>query len=141
MASPKDSAPFRPEIITFTIFGIFFATVGAVYMSVAAFEPIGSVGFVMLSAMSFMISGYLWLVARRTPTRWEDKVNAEISEATGEIGVFSPSSWWPLVAGVGVALLFLAVAIGWWILVPGVAIGAIGLVGMVMEFSTGHYAH
>lgn len=134
-------SPLRPEILTFVIMGTFFGLVAVVYMIVADFEVIGSTAFVMLTFMAYMIGGYLWLVSRRIPPRWEDRPDAEIAEATGEIGVFSPTSWWPLIAGLGTALAFLAAAIGWWIMVPAIAVSALGIIGMVMEFSTGQHAH
>lgn len=139
--NPK--TPLRTETLTFAGLGLFFTPVSIMYMVWANFEPIGTTVFVLLACMSFMIGGYLWLVSRRTriEDRWEDRLDAEISEATGEVGVFAPHSWWPLVAGAGTALGFLAVAIGWWIMVPAVIVAAVGVIGLVMEFSTGRYAH
>lgn len=140
--TPKEPrGTLRPEVVTFLVLGSFFVLMTVVYMWVAELEPIGSTVFALLAAMSYMISGYLWLVSRRIPARWEDRPAAEIAESAGEIGVFSPTSWWPLIAGIGATLVFLGVAIGWWLLVPGIAIGALGVIGLVMEFSSGHYAH
>ncbi|MDO5494822.1 MAG: cytochrome c oxidase subunit 4 [bacterium] len=131
------------ETVTFIVLGVFFIPVTIVYMMVSDLEPIGSTVFVMLALMAFMIAGYLWLLGRRIKIedRWEDRPDADISESTGEVGVFSPTSWWPLVAGAGAGLAFLAVAAGWWMMVPAVIVAAIGTIGFVMEFSTGKHAH
>nr|NLD41352.1 cytochrome c oxidase subunit 4 [Actinomycetales bacterium] len=130
-------------MITFVGLGVFFTIVAVIYITVAEAEPIGSTVFILLACMAYMIGGYLWLLGRRVPieNRWEDRLDAEIAESTGEVGVFAPSSWWPLVVGAGVALVFLALAIGWWIMVPAVIVAAIGLIGLIMEFSTGKHAH
>lgn len=132
---------FAPDMITFIGLTIFMTIVGLVYMTVTDIEPIGSTLFVLLASMMAMVAVYLFLLSRRIPTRPSDRLDADIEEATGEVGVFSPSSWWPLVAGVGATLVFLAVAVGWWIMVPAVIIAAIGTIGMVMEFSVGKHAH
>lgn len=132
---------FAPDMATFIGLTIFMTVVALVYMTVSHMEPIGSTLFVLLAAMMGMVAVYLFLLSRRIPVRPEDKLTGEIDEATGEIGVFAPTSWWPLIAGVGAALAFLAVAIGWWIMVPAVIVAAIGTIGMVMEFSVGKHAH
>ncbi|HZK05875.1 MAG TPA: cytochrome c oxidase subunit 4 [Actinomycetaceae bacterium] len=137
----KERMPLRAELVTFAFLAVFFAIVAGIYTYVAELEVIGSTAFTGLALMSAMIAAYLWLVGRRIEPRWEDRVDAEISEATGEVGVFSPTSWWPLIAGAGAALVFLALAIGFWILVPGVIVTAIGVIGMAMEFSRGQHAH
>jgi len=141
---PKNPrTPLKVETVTFIGLGIFFIPVAFAYITVSNWEPIGSTVFIMLMFMAFMIAGYLWLLGRRIriEDRWEDRLDAEIAESTGEVGVFSPTSWWPLVAGAGATLVFLAVAAGWWIMVPAAILAIIGTVGMVMEFSTGKHAH
>ena len=138
---PDPKKSLQDEFWLFAGLAVFFTIVDAAYMAVAKFEVIGSTVFTLLAAMSAMSAGYLWVLARRTPVRPEDRPSGNIAEGAGEVGVFSSASWWPLICGAGAALAFLAVAIGWWIMVPAVIISVIGLVGMVFEFSTGRHAH
>ena len=42
-----------------------------------------------------MCGGYFWFVSRRIDLRPEDRDEAEIADGAGEIGFFSPGSYWP----------------------------------------------
>ena len=66
---------------------------------------------------------------------------ATIEEGSGELGVYSPWSWWPLIVAGGAAIGFLAMALGWWLMVIGAVVAIIGLVGWIFEFSRGQHAH
>ena len=46
------------------------------------------------------VAGFFWFVSRRIELRPEDRDDAEIAEGAGEIGFFSPGSYWPF----GIAL-------------------------------------
>ena len=88
-----------------------------------------------------MIGAYFALLSRRIDDRPEDDPLGEIEQGAGDQGVFSPWSWWPLVLGVSGAITFAGLAIGWWLSYIGIALGVIGLVGWVFEFSRGQHAH
>jgi hypothetical protein len=139
--SRRDVHPLRAEFLLFAFLTVFFLIVGTAYLVVAEAEPVGTTAFYMVAGLAGIIAGYLWVLSRRISVRPEDDPLGEIAVRTGEIGVFSPHSWWPLVLGAASALLFLGVAIGFWITGIGVAIGLIGLVGLVFEFSRGQHAH
>lgn len=139
--SSRGAQPLRAEFLLFAVLGVFFLIVATIYLSVSEAEVVGSTGFYLLAGMSFIIAGYLWVVKQRIPLRPEDDPHGEISQRTGEVGVFAPYSWWPLVLGAAAALVFLGAAIGWWISGIGAVIGLIGLVGHTFEFSRGPHAH
>jgi len=139
--SRRKAKPLRAEFLLFAVLFVFFTIVGIVYLNVADAEPAGTTAFFLVAGLAAIIAGYLWVLSRRIELRPEDDPLGEISQRTGEIGVFSPHSWWPLVLGVATALVFLGLAIGFWIIVPGAMIGVIGLVGLVYEFSRGQHAH
>lgn len=145
MASDKTpktpSRAFTPEIILFVVLTVFFAFLAVVYAIVADLEPVGTTVFVLLVGLSGMIAGYLFLLSRRVEVRPQDREDGEIAETAGEVGTFAPHSWWPLVLGIATALAFAGVAVGWWMFGLGVALGAIGLVGQLFEFSRGQHAH
>ena len=42
-----------------------------------------------------MCGGFFWFVSRRIDLRPEDRPDGEIAEGAGEIGFFSPGSYWP----------------------------------------------
>ena len=130
-------------IKTFLMLGVFCTVVGFVYGYVTDFQELA--GFPALladAAMSFMLVVYLWLVQRSTGgTLPEDREDGEIVEMSGEYGAFSPWSWWPLLLGLGCALVVTALAIDWWIVGRAVPVALLGLLGLVFEHSRGDHAH
>ncbi|ASN39325.1 cytochrome c oxidase subunit 4 [Paeniglutamicibacter terrestris] len=123
--------------------GIFFFTpVGIVYGYMVDWkEPVGFLGLFLLSGMCILIGWYLLFTAKRVGPRPEDRLDGEIHENAGSIGVFAPWSWWPLILGTGAAIGFAGLALGFWVMFIGVGFTIIALVGWVYEFSRGNHAH
>ena len=63
-------------------------------------EWVGVVGLVLPALLCTMCGGYFWFVSRRIDLRPEDRAEAEIADGAGEVGFFSPGSYWPF----GIAL-------------------------------------
>ena len=78
---------------------------------------------------------------RRLPLRPEDNTQAEVSDGTGEIGFFSPHSWWPLYVGAAAAFTALGFAIGWWMVLIGFVAILLTTIGFVFEYYRGRFAH
>ncbi len=78
---------------------------------------------------------------RRLPERPEDNPQGEIAEGTGEIGFFSPHSWWPLFVGFSCAVAAAGFAMGWWLFLVGALMTMFSTIGFVFEYYRGHYAH
>ncbi|MPV38578.1 cytochrome c oxidase subunit 4 [Georgenia subflava] len=131
----------RVEAWLFSAGVAFFVPIGLIYGYVADWEAVGTVGFLLLGGMFALAGGYMWITARRIDIRPEDTPTADIEDRAGEVGVFSPHSWWPLVLGVAVTLAFAGIAIGWWMTGLGFAVGIVGLVGQLFEFSRGQHVH
>ncbi|MFC7406066.1 cytochrome c oxidase subunit 4 [Georgenia alba] len=142
--SHETERPSKPLAIEAWLFlaGVFaFIPVAVIYGFVADWEPVGTTGLFLLAALSALAGGYLWITGRRIDMRPEDNPTADIDERAGEVGVFSPHSWWPLVLGIATTLGFLGLAIGWWMVGLGMFIGLVGLVGLLFEFYRGQHAH
>ena len=77
----------------------------------------------------------------RMPLRPEDDNQGEIEHGTGEMGFFSPHSWWPLFLGIGAASAALGLAIGWWLFLIGMLWTVFATIGFVFEYYRGHFAH
>lgn len=140
-SSEESHKPLRVEMWIFLILGVFFLVVGAVYAIVTDGEPVGSWALLLLVGLYGMVGIYLFLVGRRVDRRPEDDPLAEVEDHAGEVGVYAPHSWWPLILGVAVTLVFAGVAVGWWMTGIGFAVGLVGLVGHTYEFSRGQHAH
>jgi hypothetical protein len=111
------------------------------YIDGGAIEPIGTAVMGLLIVLSVFVAYYLWMGSRRTATLPEDNLDAEISDDSGEVGFFSPWSWWPLVLGAALGLAFLALAVGWWLFYIAIPFVLVGVIGFVFEYSRGQHAH
>ncbi|HEX6935488.1 MAG TPA: cytochrome c oxidase subunit 4 [Actinomycetes bacterium] len=120
--------------------GFFFFSIAAVIYGLLAEEPVGTVALAFTAGLAFLIGYYLLFTARRIDPRPEDSVTAEIADGAGELGFYSPHSWWPLACGIGAALTFLGVVVGWWLFVIGAIGGGLAVIGMVFEYYRGEPA-
>lgn len=139
---PQHPKPLSVEMWIFIIVGFaFFLPVGLIYGITSSWEPIGSVSLLLLVGLYGLSGSYLFLLRRRVDPRPEDNPLSDVDEHAGEIGVYAPHSWWPLVLGLATALAFAGIAIGWWMFGLGLALAIIGLIGQTYEFSRGQHAH
>ena len=111
------------------------------YLEWGAIEPIGTAAMGLLIILSVFVGYYLWMGSRSTATLPEDNLDAEISDDSGEVGFFSPWSWWPLFIGASLAIAFLALAVGWWLFFISLPFVLVGVLGFVFEYSRGQHAH
>ena len=139
--SLKHGKPMRVESWLFAVGALVFTPMAVVYGLLSGWEPVGSTALFLLGGVGGLVGGYLFVVGRRVDMRPEDNPLGEIDEAAGEVGGFSPGSWWPCVLGLAAALVFLGLAVGFWLSGIGVVIALIGLVGQLFEFSRGKHAH
>jgi len=77
---------------------VFFGVVDIVYWHFSK-DPTGTTALFLSVCLAFLTGFYLLFTGRRLPPRAEDVPDAEISDGTGELGFFSPHSWWPLITG------------------------------------------
>ena len=120
------------------------ATIGYVIMSYLFFgfiEPIGTIviGFSVL--LTLLIAFFLYSGLSKGSELPEDRLDGEIADDSGEVGFFSPRSWWPLALGLACAMLFLSLAVGWWITYVAVPLAIVAVLGFVYEYSRGAHAH
>jgi uncharacterized membrane protein YfcA len=99
---------------------------------------VGSVALVMSTLLGSMCGAYFWFVSRRIDLRPEDREDGEIADAAGEIGFFSPGSYWPF----GIAVFATATGIGmvfWmvWLIVAGLVGVIFAACAMIFEYYTG----
>lgn len=139
----------KTEYKLFGIVAIFLFGVTAVYAwltasadrSINPFERIewaGTLALLLSGLLCTMLGGYFWFVSRRIDLRPEDRPDAEISEGAGEIGFFSPGSYWPVgiaasaaVAGIGLAFVL------WWLAAAGMIAVTVGASAMLFEYYSG----
>jgi hypothetical protein len=101
-------------------------------------EVAGLAALLLSGGLLAIPGSFFMFVSRRIDPRPEDRRDAEIAEGAGEIGFFSPGSYWPIaIAG---AAAFAAIGFAfvemWLVIVAGLGLlFAIG--GLLFEYYTG----
>ena len=125
------------------IFGIIatFCIAAAVVYGVWAQEPIGTTALVLSGGLTGLIGGFFWFVSRRIDARPEDLKDAEIADGAGELGSFSPGSYWPFALALSAGLMGLALAFwySWLIIMGGIAL-LLTIGGLLFEYYVGQNA-
>jgi hypothetical protein len=124
----------------FTIIAVFLIPVTAVYWY-ASEDPTGTTALILTFGLCFLIAFYLLYTARRIAPRPEDDPQANIEDAAGDLGFFSPYSWWPLGVAAACALMFLGIVFGWWLFVLALPFLAVSVMGFVFEYYRGEHEH
>ncbi len=138
----------RIEARLFEILTGFFVLAAVAYGALTAvFEPgglewAGTTALVLTAGLSLIIGTFFRFVARRLDTRPEDYDEADIADGAGELGFFSPHSWWPIL----IAAAFSTAAIGaalWlpWLIVTGIVAVLAAVSGLVFEYYVGPEKH
>jgi hypothetical protein len=101
-------------------------------------EVVGVAGLILTGGLVGIPGGFFWFVSRRIDLRPEDRGDAEIAEAAGDVGFFSPGSYWPITLAaaatvIGVALSLVQV----WLLVIGVLLLLFAIGGLLFEYHVG----
>ncbi|MFI5491947.1 cytochrome c oxidase subunit 4 [Actinoplanes sp. NPDC051859] len=101
-------------------------------------EWVGTVALILSALLCAMCGGFFWFVARRIDLRPEDREDGEIAEGAGEIGFFSPGSYWPF----GLALAASVAAMGlvfwmWWLIALGMIMVIFASCGLLFEYYSG----
>lgn len=120
--------------------GCFFFAIAAVVYGLVAEEPVGTVALGFTAGLAALVGYYLLFTGQRIDERPEDRADAEIAEGAGELGFYSPHSWWPLAIGLCGAVAFTGVAVGWWLFLIGAAGGMLSVIGLVFEYYRGEPA-
>ncbi len=131
----------KPERLVFWFIAVFFAAITPVYWFMAQ-EIAGTFVLGFAALLGALIAGYLTIAARGFDARPEDRRDAEVYEAAGEVGFFPPQSMWPFVSAAVVTLIFLGPGVEQaWITILGLGIGIWAVSGWVLEFYRGDYQH
>ena len=118
----------------FTGLSIFYVIMSIVYYYVGG-EAVGITGMILAACLAGMVGFYIWFTQKRIgfdiPS---DNVDGEIADDAGELGFYSPHSWWPLPVALSMCALTLSLIIGWWLTVISLGALVISIIGMVTEY-------
>ena len=127
----------RVESRIFEIVTAFFFLSAVVY-GLWAGDPVGTTALTLTGGLTLIIGTYFRFVSRRVQVRPEDNADAEISDGAGELGFFSPSSYWPLGIALAASLAALGLAFAeWWLFGFGAVTILLTVAGLVFEYHVG----
>jgi hypothetical protein len=113
---------------------VFYVIMTVIYWQVGG-EEVGIAGMLLSACLAGMVGFYVWFTQKRIGvTLPEDNLTAEIADGAGELGFYSPHSWWPLPVAVAACVFALGLIIGWWLSLIGLGALVISIIGMVTEY-------
>ena len=136
----------RIESRIFLTIAVFCFAIAAVYgfwsdASQGAVEVVGVAALILSGGLCFIIGTFFSFVARRIDARPEDRPDAEIAEGAGELGFFSPGSYWPIgIAASGATMGFGLAFAQLWLALVGLAAILFSVGGLLFEYYIGQNA-
>ena len=119
--------------ILFLGLGVFYTIMSAVYWLLGG-EPAGIACLILSSALAYLVCFSVWFTAKRAGDLPEDNLTAEIADGAGELGFYSPHSWWPLPVAASAIVTGLGLIIGWWLAAIGIGALVLSIIGFVTEY-------
>jgi hypothetical protein len=101
-------------------------------------EWAGTVALLLSAGLTGLAGSFFWFVSRRIDARPEDRGDGEIAESAGELGFFSPGSYWPI--GLAAAATVLGTGLSfvqWWLVIVGLLLMLFMVGGLVFEYYIG----
>jgi len=113
---------------------VFYVLMTVIYWQVGG-EEVGIAGMLLSACLAGMVGFYVWFTQKRIGvTLPEDNLTAEIADGAGELGFYSPHSWWPLPVALSACVFALGLIIDWWLSLIGLGALVISIIGMVTEY-------
>jgi len=120
--------------ILFFGIGIFYAIMATIYASIGG-DPAGIACLILSSALALLVAFYVWFTQKKIGAVLpEDNLEAEIADGAGELGFYSPHSWWPLAVASCTIIAGLGLIIGWWLTAIAAGLLIISIIGFVTEY-------
>lgn len=135
------------EARLFELLTAFFFLCGIIYtiattLASKGTEWAGVTALFFTGGLTLIAGTYFRFVARRVEIRPEDYEEAEIEDGAGELGFFSPGSWWPLLVAASAATFAVGFAMGNFFVAIPAAVAIIGTAaGLVFEYHVGPEKH
>jgi hypothetical protein len=137
----------KVEARIFELLTVFFILVAVIYafftgQSRTGVEWAGTTAIVLTAGLTLIVGTYFRFVARRLDLRPEDFEEAEIVDGTGDLGFFSPGSFWPILLAASAAITATGFAFfQLWLIALGVICILAAAAGLVFEYHIGPEKH
>lgn len=118
----------------FSSLSIFYVIMTVIYWYVGG-EAVGITGMLLAACLAGMVGFYVWFTQKRIGKLMPaDNLTAEISDGAGELGFYSPHSWWPLPVALAAVAMGMGLIIGWWLTLIATTALFFGIIGWVTEY-------
>jgi hypothetical protein len=118
----------------FSGLAVFYVIMAVAYYLVGG-EAVGITGMILAACLAGMVGFYLWFTQKRIGVAIpSDNDDAEIADDAGELGFYSPHSWWPLPVALSATAMSLGLIIGWWLTLIALGALVLSIIGMVTEY-------
>jgi Cytochrome c oxidase subunit IV len=108
----------RVEGLVFSLFALFAGGVDVVYWFLSK-DPTGTAALALCAGLGALIGSYLLFTGRRVGMRPQDLPDAEIADGAGELGHFSPGSYFPFFIAASSTLVLTGFVFGIWLSLIG----------------------
>ncbi len=113
---------------------VFYLFISIVYWQLGG-EPLGIIAIGLSGGLAGLIYFYLWYsMKQQGGVLPEDNLEGEIADSAGDLGFYSPHSWWPLPVSLSVMASGLGLIVGWWLTLIGVGALLVSVIGFVTEY-------
>ncbi len=118
----------------FSGLSVFYIIMAVIYWAIGG-EEVGITGMILAAGLAGMVGFYVWFTQKRIgfdiPS---DDLEGEIADDAGELGFYSPHSWWPLPVALSATVMALGLIIGWWLTLIAFAVLIVSIIGFVTEY-------
>jgi hypothetical protein len=122
----------KVEGLVFSVFTTFLGVTAIVYWYTSK-DPTGTAALAISAGLGLLIGGYLLVTAKRLGPRPSDLADAEVADGSGDLGHFSPGSYWPFFISMGAAIMLLGAIVGIWLALIGAVTTFATLMGLMFE--------
>lgn len=118
------------------VMGIIYTVLTAMFSHYAMVESVGVAGLFLTGGLCLIVASYFTFVRRRLQApRPEDNPDADVADGAGDVGFFSPGSYWPIAVAGSAALLGISLAFFLiWAIVISTVILLLAIGGLVFEY-------
>lgn len=127
-------------VIFLGLTGFFF--VAAIIYGIFSNEVAGTVALALTGGLTLIIGTFIWFTGRRLENPRPEDHDADIAEGAGDLGFFSPGSYWPVTLAASAALLAVATAfLLIWLMIIATGFLMMSVCGLLFEYHRAPAGH
>jgi uncharacterized membrane protein len=117
----------------FAFLAAFYGVLDVIYWLIGG-EALGITAIGLSAALALTIGFYFYTNDKRMGLLPSDNDDGEIADLAGELGFFSPHSWWPLPLALSACAMGLGLIVGWWLTVIALGSLIVSIIGFTTEY-------